>query len=483
MIGLRLRKILSAFCIPLISFSMAVSAAEPYNGYTYDEYDEGIPAANGYQASKIWCGDSENSVFLNAPQDIFLGTDGDIYILNQGSSGVIILKNDFTFVREIKEFSYSDGNVLQLTDPRSIYVRDGLIYIADYEGQNIVISDLYGRIDAVLTKPENPVFPQEKEFKPFSVAVDRQGNIYALVLDVYQGTTVFTASREFKGFFGGNKINPTVSLLIDRFWQSLMSSKAKDSFSNYVPMLPNNIDVSDDGFLYTCSSTSEYNESNLRCVTPAGSELWMAFGDSEFGVRKGSSYKTNYVDIAVAENGYVYGLDTTMCRVFIFDIDQELLFSFGGNGQQKGLFYQPIAIDTYENNVYVLDSGKNSVTVFTPTEYGDTVLSSLAYYEEGRYSEAMEGWRQVLQMDGNRSLAYNGIGKALLYAGDYKQAQKYFKLAENRKDESRAFELYRKSFIRQNIWMFIVAAVLLVVILLTVKFIVRKHKRRGRSFE
>lgn len=481
---MKLKKLISVLLVvALLSCGMVVSAIEPYNGYTYDEYDEGIPATNGYQVSRLWGGDSKNSAFLDAPQDIFLDDNGNIYILNQGSSGVIILKNDFTFVRQIKEFTHSDGTVLQLIDPRSVFVKDGLIYITDYEGQCIVISDLYGKINKVLTKPDNPVFPQEKEFKPYSVAVDGQGSVYALVLDVYQGAAVFTASCEFKGFFGGNKVTPTLSLLMDRFWQSIMSNEAKDSFSNYVPQSPNNIDVSDDGFLYTCSSTSDYDESNLRCVTPAGAELWMIYGDSEFGVRKGTSYKTNFIDIATSDSGYAYGLDSTMCRVFIFDAEQELLFTFGGNGEQKGLFSQPIALDIYKNDIYVLDSAQNSVTVFTPTEYGKAVLNALVYYEDGQYAASMEGWQSVLAMDGNRSLAYNGIGKALLYGGEYKQAQEYFKLASNREDESRAFEFYRQSFIRQNLPVFIITAVLLVGLVVAAKIIIGKHRRRRCSFE
>lgn len=460
--------------------SLSVSAFEPYRGYTYDEWDKGIPAANGYEPDEVYTGSAKDGVFLQSPKDLFVDDRGRLYLLNGENGGVLILNPDFTPVREITSFTLPDGGAYTLADARGIYVRDDILYIADYEGQCVLVADLEGRVKTVIRKPTNEVFPQEKEFRPLSVAVDGRKNLYVLVLDVYQGTVVFTADYAFKDFFGSTRLTPTLQMLANRFWQSVMTSAQNEAFSNYVPVLPNGMDITDDGFLYSCTGGSEYDESNIRCVNPAGSELWKAYGDLEFGVHKLQPQKTDFLDLAVADNGYVYALDRTMNRIFVYDKEQNLLFAFGGNSTQQGTFSQPVAIDTFGRKVYVLDAAKGCVTVFSPTEYGTAVFDALALYEDGQYQASRAGWEAVLRMNGNERLAYDGIGKALLYDGEYRQAMHYFKQAADRREESRAFALYRKAFLREHAPV-IVVGIFLVLLTIVAVMIARRVRRNGRK--
>ena len=64
-----------------------------------------------------------------------------------------------------------------------------------------------------------------------------------------------------------------------------------------------------------------------------------------------------------------------------------------------------------------------------------------------------------MRLNGNYELAYIGIGRALLREGQYHQAMGYFKLTNDEKNYSKAFQEYRKIWVEDNIgWMFAVLA-------------------------
>ena len=57
--------------------------------------------------------------------------------------------------------------------------------------------------------------------------------------------------------------------------------------------------------------------------------------------------------------------------------------------------------------------------------------------------------------NGNYDLAYIGIGRSLLRQERYKEAMVSFKFALDEKNYSKAFQLYRKEWIENNIaWIF-----------------------------
>lgn len=464
----------------LLLFEVPVSAFQPYRGYTYDEWDSGILAAIGYGATVVHYGDADGKVTLDSPQDMCIDEDGRICVLGSGDKGITILNSDFTFVKKVNEFVLPDGTPYALIDARSVEAADGKIIIADYENMTLVVSDYDGNILQLIEKPTNPTFPSEMEFRPYSVTVDSDGNIYALILEIYQGAAVFTPSGEFKGFYGSNKVTPTLQVLADQFWKKLMNETQRDQLSNYVPQPIKNMAITEDGFMYCCTETCDYGNSNLRCINPYGEDVWKgtnATGDLEYAVSKESILSTEFVDVAVSDTGYIFGLDSTMGRVFMYDLDHNLVFSFGGLGKQAGVFSDPTALEVRGSNVYVLDSAKNSITVFEPTEYGAQVVAALDMYFDSRYAESVDLWNQVLKQNGNEANAYDGIGKALLYSGEYREAMEYFRLAGNRTYESRAFELYRTQLLRK-FFPQIVLGVFVAVCILMIVMIARKFRRR-----
>ena len=95
-------------------------------------------------------------------------------------------------------------------------------------------------------------------------------------------------------------------------------------------------------------------------------------------------------------------------------------------------------------------SSKDTVTVFRETSFGKAVHKAAALYNAGYYEEALEPWQDVLKRDGNYHRAYIGIASALLRKGDYKGAMKYAKLSDAGDIYNKAFEGYRREFLREH---------------------------------
>ena len=124
-------------------------------------------------------------------------------------------------------------------------------------------------------------------------------------------------------------------------------------------------------------------------------------------------------------------------------------------------------------DLFVLDQLNNSITVFTPTEYGRTIYDASEKYLNGEYDESADLWRDVLKMNANYPLAFRGIGRAILRQNQYKEAMDYFELAHDRENYGRAFKLYRKEWIDKNVWWI----VLIVAALLIIPLIIGRIKR------
>ena len=123
----------------------------------------------------------------------------------------------------------------------------------------------------------------------------------------------------------------------------------------------------------------------------------------------------------------------------------------------------------------MVDSLKNNITVFKRTAFGEIVTEATNLYNEGLYEESEQPWRAVLSYDGNYRRAYIGIGNALYNRGEYKEAMKYYKIANSQGRYNKAFQGYRDEWMRSNFSY--VIAILLVIIVLTMAY--KKLRKNG----
>ena len=109
------------------------------------------------------------------------------------------------------------------------------------------------------------------------------------------------------------------------------------------------------------------------------------------------------------------------------------------------------ALEHMGHDLLVLDSLDNSLTLFTPTEYGNKIYDAIEQFQNGDYEESGTSWQQVMDMNGNYDLAYIGIGRSLLRQKQYHEAIKYFKLKLDDDNYSKAFKQYRKEWVEDHI--------------------------------
>ncbi|MBE6886243.1 MAG: hypothetical protein E7486_04760, partial [Ruminococcaceae bacterium] len=246
-----------------------------------------------------------------------------------------------------------------------------------------------------------------------------------------------------------------------------------------------------DGFIYTVSFENSAGgtdmQNAIRCLNPSGSNIAkndQPFGDLDtyYSKEAGGMVTSTFRDLCVSEDEYLYALDDTSGKIFIYDSTYTLLFVFGGSGDQKGTFRNPAAIDLMGNQIVVLDRGKNSITTFEPTDFFQTVHSANQLFHAGMYQEALEPWNQVLRECADYPAACRGIGRALFNSGDYAEAMNYFEKANDKASYSDAFKYYRLELLGDQfiLWLCLIAGgVILLVVAVKWLFPLVKPKLAG----
>ncbi|MBQ8684408.1 MAG: YIP1 family protein [Clostridia bacterium] len=447
--------VILVFALSLTCF--ADSTFAPYNSYLYDEKSEAVEIPHSYLPTGYLTGDDWHVGAMNAPEDMMVADDGRVFISDTGNNRVVIVEADLSAATALTEFTYN-GEILTLNGPLGIYATADTLYICDTGNRRVLVSDLQGQVSLVVTKPTSEEFEQELEFEPRKVATDKAGNLYVLCKNVYQGAVVFTAAGEFDGFFGSNTVQSTLEIVVQKMFKNFMTKEQRSKMAKYVPAEYENLTVRDN-FIYTVSYETNTGSINLntaiRKLNPAGNSITdtdTQFGDLDMYYDKtlnGTVY-TRFADLAVDEQMYVYALDSTYGKVFIYDAQYNLLCAFSGTGEQTGLFRYPVAIGKTDTHILVLDRGKNSVTTFAPTAFFGKVQQANSLFEKGLYDEALTPWQEVLAECSNYNLAYVGIGKALFQQGDYAGAMACFETIGDQENYSEAFKYYRLNLIREN---------------------------------
>ena len=203
-------------------------------------------------------------------------------------------------------------------------------------------------------------------------------------------------------------------------------------------------------------------------------------GDLQWGNAGGVKEPAHFTDITVLENDIYIAVDESRGRIFGYNNQGLLLFAFGNRGNIDGYFRSPSSIEHIGKDLFVLDSQNASITVFTPTSYGELIYKATELYACGEYDASAEVWGEVLKQNGNYDLAYIGLGKSCFRQEKYGEAMEYFKLKRDKRNYSKAFQYYRKEWIEDNIWWVLIIVAVLIVIPFIVKF-VKAFKQELRS--
>jgi DNA-binding beta-propeller fold protein YncE len=478
--------VLSAFAaLASVSIPPAAAAGVPSESYNYDQWGEAVPSQAGYTADRAVSGYDLGIGAFDEPSDIFIGRDETVYIVDTGNDRIVTadpeLKN---VIRIYDSFTMPDGTETRLRKPMGVFVsaESGDMYIADTENSRILVSDTAGNIKMEILKPESEVYDSKRTFMPQRVVADKAGNIYTVLGNITTGAAMFSPDGEFTGFYGANRVDATAKVAWDHFRGMFMSDEKKALRKRTVPSGITSFDIDGD-FIFTCTSSSTQSTDTVKKLNAAGRNIFadrtLFFGDYHpiYDSTQNKMYSTSIVDIDIAEDGCINCLDFTTGRVFQYDEECNLLFITGATAKQTGGFDHAAAVESLDDKLYVLDSFKDTVTIFRETSFGEEVHRASALYNDGYYEEALGPWEEVLARDGNYLMAYIGVASALLRKGDYKGAMKYAKLADSEYIYNKAFEGWRREFLREHFTALAAAAVLLTAALVALG----KYRRKRRA--
>lgn len=434
-----MKKFLIMFlCVIIFAFPLNVNAT-----YNYDYMGNAIPSQAGYTVKNVlYFG-------MNEPQDIFFNGD-NFYIADTGNNRILVLDYNFKNIIKIHDnFIFSDGTETKLNNPSGVYVSGEKIYIADTGNSRVIISDFNSRIITEIEKPISEIYDQNKTFIPEKILVDKSGNIYAISGNITTGCMMFSSEGDFMGFFGANRSEHTAENIRNYF----TSGKKKSRRKRNIPTAINNFDIHED-FIYTCTENSEKTSDIIKKLNSAGKNIFsernLHFGDYQ-PEYSNSGYKPPKIsDIDISENGNINFIDSETGHIFQYDKNCKLLFIMGNISGQLGGFEKPSAIETVGKNIYILDSGKNNITVFSETNFGEKVHNAVELYNSGYYAETLNLWLEILKYDSNYTYAYNGLAYAFLRNGEYKNSMKYAKLSGDSQLYNKAFQEYRRIFLKEN---------------------------------
>nr|WP_144928527.1 NHL repeat-containing protein [Paenibacillus bovis] len=433
--------------VALFSIDTQRAAAEgATDTYNYSFWGTTVKSPAAYTAEKIINGQQFDIGAFADPNDIHVTENQDIYVVDTGNQRIVILNKNLELVHVIDSFM-NNGQEDTFNQPEGIFVNElNDIYIADTGNKRIVhLNDNY-ELEKIVDSPQSEVIKQDFDFKPVRVVVDKAQRIYVMASGVFDGFMEFNADGEFTTFIGANRVqvNP-----IEYLWKQLATKEQRSQMVQFIPTEFTNLDINEQGFIYATNGDSFGD--TIKKLNAQGNDIlrregyFNPRGDENYYVDDGPS---RLIDIDVWHSEIYSVLDSKRGRVFTYNGDGHLMYIFGGLGNLRGEFVNPIAIERLGNDFLVLDRALGEITVFEPTVYGTTLNEAVKAYYNGEEEDAYHLYQETINMNANLDFAYTGIGKALLRQGKYKEAMEYFKVSKDQMNYSKAFLLHRKQVLR-----------------------------------
>jgi len=476
-------------------FALGASAFAKGDTYIYDYWGKIEKSPDVYRVSSVlYADDLKLDTPLQSPSSLFC-IDDLIYVVDTDNNRIIELEYNenktVSFKRVIDHFN-SNGTVKEtFNGPMDIYVNkeDGSFFIADTNNGRVVKLDKDLNYVLSFTEPDDPTYEKGKIFYPQKVIADSKGRAYVLAKNVNKGFIKYEFDGSFAGFYGATEAKYDWTTYL---WKKYFSTKAqRDQMESFVTTEYSNAAMDREGFIYAVTKTFEQwdlksdKAKPIRRLNALGDDIlvkngwYLPIGDLEWGNAAGIKEPAHFTDITVLENDIYVTIDESRGRLFGYNNQGELLFAFGNKGNINGYFRSPVAIEHIGRDLFVLDTMNASVTVFTPTNYGDLIYNATELYACGEYDASAEVWEQVLAQNGNYDLAYIGLGKAYFRQENFKDAMELFKLKRDKRNYSKAFQYYRKEWIEHNLgWV-----VLVIIILIVVPAIVKAVKALRREIK
>ncbi|MBD2867804.1 hypothetical protein [Paenibacillus arenilitoris] len=448
-------------------------ASTPYEGYIWNTEGRDVRSINGYVHDRAIDGAYLPSGPFNGAEDLFIGPDDTVYVTDTGNNRIVHLSADDELIKVIGD---TEGPG-KLNGPKGVFVKeDGSVYVADTKNQRIALFDREGAFLKELTAPDSPLLGPGFSYSPSKLVVDNRDYLYVVSEGNTKGLMQIDGNGDFKGFFGSNDVPFNLRDFLVRL---IATEEQKAKLPTVQALAFSNLAQDGKGFIYTTTLGTDVNQ--IKRLSPVGVDT-LNRGANKYGdlISYGGPFQVaSFEDISINPDGLITALNVTTSRVYQYDKLGNLLFVFGGNGDQDGVFTTPSSLaENAEGTIYVLDKARNRIDLFRTTPFADQVHEASRLYVNGRYDEAKAIWDEVIQLNGNYDIAYHAIGKALYKAEQYKDAMDYYRSANARGDYSEAFRQYRIEFVREHFaWFFSGAIVLFLGLRYGLPFLFRRIRR------
>ncbi|MDR0273697.1 MAG: gluconolactonase [Clostridiales bacterium] len=474
-----------ALAIILVTANFVVVFADtPYQGYTYNFWGYMVPSPAAYAPvrsfglSNMKCGgvcglhDEETCALetpLTDPTDMHVDSQENIYVVDWGNNRIIVFDMDLNLNRVIDGY-YRDGEWVgdAFNRPFGVYVSVEMeIYIADNQNNRVVILDEENNFLREITAPQVEGLEDNFVFLPMHVLVDRGGRVFVIVQRVFEGIMSFNADGEFLGYFGTIEVpfNP-----LELFWRFVMTDEQNSRQNRFIPREFQSMDIDRYGFVYTTHVENNPLNNQVMRLNPRGEDVLVNFNENvvingdqgwrNVGERMGPSI---FVDVIARSHGMYSTLCSVRGRIYTYDSEGNLLYVFAGPGNLEGMTRRPVTIEVIGDDFLLLDAhGHGRIIQYAPTDYGNLINSAISLRYDGHEQQAVEIWRQLTVLDENFALAWSGIGRSMLAAGNNVGAMEHLEHGMDIRYYSVAFRRNRIDVMQQALPNFLTAGMVLV---------------------
>jgi DNA-binding beta-propeller fold protein YncE len=431
----------------------------PYYPYSYNTRFEPVPVPVGYVPGRVF---NAHTLGLDRDfeslTDIFFDGVGLIYILDGGTSRIIITDTDFNTQRVFHEFTAADGTAITFTGAQGIFVDVcGTIYVADTQSRRLLIANTDGTLRHIILRPDHALQDTAAPFDVNAVLVDREGIIYVVASSINTGILRFNQQGEFLHFWGPNEVPGYGLALANYIRRNFFLTDTQQQFLTAVtPVAVRNFDIDANGFVYTVSPyMSEMSiRGNVRKLNFLGENVLhdrAFFSDFFVNSFPGlGDIRPDFIDVAVDEGGFINLLDRRNGRVYQYTTAGYLITVFGALGDQQGTFDTPSAVVSVGQRLYVTDSRKNLVYEFIPTEYILLYREATLMLAQFELEQSRMLWYEILAQNSNSRAAYLALGRIADAQGDFRLAMDYFLAVGALQDYTLAFTEYRQEMMARH---------------------------------
>lgn len=452
----RLAAALLTAVITCVTLSVSTYADTPYVTYTINGYGQIRQTQTAYLAHSTIT--KFGGEALSSPSDICIADDGLIYVADSGNCRIVVGNSDGELVRTIGEGT--------LVNPRGVFVTsDGSVYVADRDAEKIFVFGSSGELVAEYSKPTSPLYGDEVSFLPIKIAVNDAGIMFVVCESNTNGIVEIspTDGGTFLGYFGTNYAAKSLTTII---YRAILTDEQRAKMVSNIPATPTNLTIDEKGLIYTVTRGNE-NET-LKRLNIAGTNMLRITEDT---------YADTPTSVAAGNHDNVYVADQ-QGYIFEYNNEGEMIFVFGGpddGSQRVGLstMVSGIAVDK-QDWIYVLDSDKAQIQIYSPTEFTDLLHNALYLYSKGRYTEAKAPLTEILKMNSMFDYANKAMGRCYFREENYDEAMRYARLAKDHSGYSDAFWEIRNVWLKNNIIPLIIALVVLFAVIKILKGIDKK---------